>query len=124
MLQIQDKIAEGNGYAGSFIQRLAPATYLVSVEGGTRYVHIDQLRERDGRSFPEYTWEPTGEISLPTGNKDNDNNKQKGQDQSTSARENITETPTAQQSHQTPPSTTVPEERIPSPGKQETTQTV
>ena len=119
--------SRGKWLCGVVIQRLGPATYLVSVEGGTRYVHIDQLRERDGRSFPEYTWEPTREISLPTGNKDNDNNKQKGQDQSTSARENITETPMAQQSHQTPLSTTVPEERDTSPGGgggEETTQTV
>ena len=103
--------SRGKWLCGVIIQRLGPATYLVSVEGRTRYVYIDQLGERDGRSFPKYTWEPTGEISVSPVNKDNDNNKQKGQDQSTSARENITETPMAQQLHQTPTSTTVPEER-------------
>ena len=110
-------------------QRLGPANYLVSVEGGTRYVHIDQMRERDERSFPEYTWEPTGDISVPTMNQDRGKSKRKGQDQSSttstststsagsshdnnSPRENITETtPMSQQSHQIPPSTTVTEGR-------------
>ena len=46
--------SRGKWLCGVIIQHLGPATCLVSVEGGTRYVHIDQLRERDGRSFPEY----------------------------------------------------------------------
>ena len=43
--------SRGKWLCGVIIQRLDPATYLVSVQGETRYVHIDQLRERDGRSF-------------------------------------------------------------------------
>ena len=69
--------SRGKWLCGVIIQRLGPATYLVSVEGGPRYAHIDQLRERDGRTFSEYTWEPTGDISVPTMNQDNGNSKQK-----------------------------------------------
>ena len=47
--------SRGKWLCGVIIQHVGPATYLVRVEGGTRYVHIDQLRERDGRSFPEHT---------------------------------------------------------------------
>ena len=43
--------SRGKWLCGVIIQLLDLATYLVSVQGGTRYVHIDQLRERDGRSF-------------------------------------------------------------------------
>ena len=45
--------SRGKWLCGTIIQRLGPATYLVRVGGGTRYVHIDQLRTRDGRSFTE-----------------------------------------------------------------------
>ncbi|XP_062513381.1 uncharacterized protein LOC134189156 [Corticium candelabrum] len=121
--------SRGKWLCGIIIQLLGPATYLVSVEGGTRYIHIDQLRQHDGRSFPEYTWESTGDISVPTMNQDNGNRKRKGQDQrsatstststssgssqdNNSAQENITETtPMSQQSHQVPSPTAVAEER-------------
>ena len=53
----------GNGFALLFSRRcIVAAKYLVRVGRGTRYIHayIDELRERDGRSF---TPEP---VDIPT----------------------------------------------------------
>ena len=55
--------SRGKWLYGVVAQRLGPANYLVRVEGGMRYVHIDQMRYRDERSAMKPVMEPA---DIPT----------------------------------------------------------